>query len=1154
MSEKQGTEIQQFIDRWQKSGAAERANYQLFLTELCDIIGVQHPQPASESPHENSYVFEKRVPSPHGTTKFIDLYKRGHFVLEAKQGSKKATTDRPLFSEAELTRQKQRKIGTAIRGTKAWDTAMEKARQQAQNYARSLPNDEITDGRPPFIIVVDVGNTIALFSEFSRTGGNYIPFPDPNRYRLKLSDLHKAETRHTLRQVWQDPMSLDPSQRSAKVTRKIAARLAELAKSLEKDTDAETVAQFLMRCIFTMFAEDVGLLPERSFTQLLDDIQRDSNSFKPMLEHLWQTMNKGGFSVILRRQIPKFNGGLFADQTALALTQPQLELLIEAARADWRDVEPAIFGTLVERALNPVDRHKLGAHYTPRAYVERLVKPTIIEPLRAEWESVQAAALLYAEAGQIQDAFNEVDAFHQRLASIRILDPACGTGNFLYVTLEHLKRLEGEVLNTLHELGKGQMKLEMTSVTVSPEQFLGLEVNPRAAAIAELVLWIGYLQWHYRAHGTAPHNEPIIKDYHNIECRDAVLAWDAVEPLLDDDGQPVTRWDGRTTKPHPVTGQEVPDETARIPAYHYINPRPAEWPQADFVVGNPPFIGNKRMRFNLGDGYTETLRKTYKKLPATIDLVMYWWEKAANLAVQNKIQRFGFITTNSVTQPFNRIVLAPYLNDHKKPLSLMFAISDHPWVDSADGAAVRIAMTVAEAGSSEGILVDVISEKENDSDNIEIELIKIKGKILPDLRIGPDIHNTVQLQSNSCLSGQGVIVLGEGFMLNDEEYDELLKTEPSSLRFIKSYRNGSDLMRRSRGLRIIDLHGLSEGDLKGYPVVYQRIYNRVRPKRLEMKDKARREKWWLFGRSNQEIRNAIEGLDRYIATCRTAKHRVFLFLDGNILPDAKIVAIGLSDPYHLGVLSSKIHVTWAMASGAWLGVGNDSNYNHSICFGKFTFPDATDDHKTRIRDLAEQLDAHRKRQQAQHPTLTLTDLYNVLEKERAGEPLTAKDKTIHQQGLVSILKQLHDDLDDAVCAAYGWPPDLSDDDILQRLVDLNAERAAEEANGMIRWLRPDYQAPDRVRHQQTSLAGMEEPSAVKQTIVDKWDWPDSLKDRATAVRSILALFDEPVDVKTVAAGFEGKRTQKRLDAVGDILEMLAELGQIREENGQYSTN
>lgn len=1155
MAEITQPDIHAFIDRWHASGAAERANYQLFLTELCGLIGVAHPQPASEEPHKNAYVFEKRVPSAHGTTNFIDLYKRGCFVLEAKQGSEKAEGGPALFSEAALQRSKQRKTGTAVRGTKGWDTAMEKARQQAQSYARSLPAEEIVQGRPPFLVVVDVGNTIALYSEFSRTGGNYIPFPDPSTYRLKLEDLHDANVRQLLRQVWDDPMSLDPSRRSAKVTRTIAARLAELAKSLEGSSDPESVAHFLMRCLFTMFAEDVGLLPERSFTQLLHDILQDPSSFQPMLEHLWATMDTGGFSVILRRRIPHFNGGLFAEHTALPLSLAQIELLVEAAKADWRDVEPAIFGTLLERALDPVERHKLGAHYTPRAYVERLVTPTIIEPLRAEWASVQAAALLLADSGQPDKAIAEVEAFHRRLATLRILDPACGSGNFLYVTLEHLKRLEGEVLNTLQELGEGQIKLEMAGVTVSPQQFLGIEVNPRAAAIAELVLWIGYLQWHYRTQGDAPHAEPIIRDFHNIECRDAVLAWDRVEPLLDDEGRPVTRWDGRTTKTHPITGAAVPDETARIPAYRYINPRPAEWPDADFVVGNPPFIGVARMRDALGDGYTEALRRTYKTLPDSIDYVMYWWDVAAELTRQGKIQRFGLITTNSLRQTFNRRVLQSHL-DASNPLSLVFAIPDHPWVDSTDGAAVRISMTVAETGVRSGLLKKVVAERQSDRDDLDILFADRNGEIQADLSVGANVSGAKMLLSNQGISNRGFELGGAGFIVSQEEASNLgLGSTDTLNEFIRPYINGRDLAQISRNALVIDLHGLSQNEiLTRFPEVYQWLYERVKPQRDQNRDKRLKEYWWLHRRSRQDLRDMLSGLDRFITTIETSKHRFFVFLDKTILPDNKLINIAVDDAYYLGVLSSRIHVTWALAVGSTLE--DRPVYVKSTCFETFPFPDTSDDQKARIRALGEQLDAHRKRQQAQHPKLTLTDMYNVLEKVRSGEALSAKEKAIHEQGLISILKQIHDELDAAVSAAYGWPADLSDEDILQRLVDLNAERAAEEAAGHIRWLRPDYQAPSELQPRQVSLVDEDEDADATADApplpAEKQPWPAALKERATAIRAALSALAAPADVEQVAACFDGRRTQKRLDEVGEILEMLAELGQIGQEEGSYT--
>ena len=318
----------------------------------------------------------------------------------------------------------------------------------------------------------------------------------------------------------------------------------------------------------------------------------------------------------------------------------------------------------------PLERHALGAHYTPRAYVERLVLPTVIEPLREEWTAVHSAAFSLHEQGKDQEAIKLVSAFQVRLANIRVLDPACGSGNFLYVTLEHLKRLEGEVLDTLESLGQRQLLMEMEGVSVDPHQLLGLELNPRAAAIAETVLWIGYLQWHFRTRGDLRPPEPVIRDFRNIQCRDAVLAYDRVEWVTDESGRPVTRWDGRTCKPHPVTGEPVPDESAQVPLERYVNPRRAEWPEADFVVGNPPFIGNKRMRLALGDGYVEALRGAWPDVPGSADFVMYWWHRAAELTRIGRIGRFGFITTNSLKQSFNRQIIDGHLSADP-PLSLV---------------------------------------------------------------------------------------------------------------------------------------------------------------------------------------------------------------------------------------------------------------------------------------------------------------------------------------------------------------------------------------------------------------------------------------------------------------------------------------------------
>ena len=546
--------VEGFLRRWEASGAAERANYQLFLSELCDLIGVERPEPTRADDSENAYVFERAVTFQNGdgTTSpgRIDLYKRGFFILEAKQGS-----DRPGASEG-LTLPKRTRRGTAVRGTAGWDEAMLAARGQAELYARAMPAAE---PMPPFLVVVDVGHSIELFADFTRAGRTYVPFPDARSHRLKLRDLTSEAVRDRLRLLWNSPLELDPARISAAVTRDVAARLATLARSFERSGHApEVVAQFLMRCLFTFFAEDAGLLPAGGFTAMLESLKGKPSLFPEMARSLWETMKTGGFSPILRAPVLRFNGGLFESPDALPLTDEQLALMIEAGNRGWRDVEPAIFGTLLERALDPIERHKLGAHFTPRAYVERLVMPTIIEPLRAEWSNVLAAALTLDAEGKRSAARDQVREFLAKLCDTRVLDPACGTGNFLYVTLEHMKRLEGELIDALRGFGESQADFEGFGRTVDPHQLLGIEINPRAAAIADLVLWIGYLQWHFRTYPDKMPAEPVIHAYRNIECRDALLKYDGKEPMLDKSGQPVTRWDGVTTKKHPVTGELVP--------------------------------------------------------------------------------------------------------------------------------------------------------------------------------------------------------------------------------------------------------------------------------------------------------------------------------------------------------------------------------------------------------------------------------------------------------------------------------------------------------------------------------------------------------------------------------------------------------------------
>jgi hypothetical protein len=526
-----------FIARWRGVTASELSTSQSFVIQLCELLGVQPPHPTPEQ----SYMFERPITFTHGdgssSAGRIDCYLRGHFVWE----SKKLKAGIP--SQA-----------SGAAPTRAFDDALLRARTQAENYARALP---ATEGRPPFVVVVDVGHVIELYAEFTRSGATYTPFPDPRSHRIRLEQLADPAIRARLKALWTDPLSLDPSRASARVTREVAAELAELAKSLEAAGHTpHHVAGFLTRCLFSMFAEDVGLLPKSgpeglgSFVHLLRQHREQPATLAQMLKIFWAGMDAGGFNAAIAADVLRFNGKLFkgaaADGYVLPLTTAQIDGLLRAARANWTEVEPAIFGTLLERALDPTERHALGAHYTPRAYVERLVLPTVVEPLRADWANAQAAAIVLAREAdelegkkreaKLEEARAEIRRFHHQLCTTRVLDPACGSGNFLYVTLEHLKRLEGEVMNQLEALGQTQERLGLEGETVTLQQLRGIELNERAAALAELVLWIGWLQWHVRTRGLASVAEPVVHDYGNIEHRDAVLAYDRAELATDEVG------------------------------------------------------------------------------------------------------------------------------------------------------------------------------------------------------------------------------------------------------------------------------------------------------------------------------------------------------------------------------------------------------------------------------------------------------------------------------------------------------------------------------------------------------------------------------------------------------------------------------------------
>ncbi|NGN42559.1 class I SAM-dependent DNA methyltransferase [Mesorhizobium sp. CGMCC 1.15528] len=1122
-------DIEAFIARWTaREGGAERANYQMFLAELCDVIGVTRPDPAGTERDFNDYVFERAVRRRESdaiaATRRIDLYKKGCFILEAKQsrlpGGKKALPDQLLLPIEEQERLGRR--GAA----RNWDVLMQNARRQAEDYVFLL---DASHPAPPFIVTCDVGHAFEVFADFTGTGRAYSQFPDRKGFRIYLEDLRKPETRELLAKIWTDPASLDPAKESARVTREIAKRLAAVSRSLEASHAPEEVAHFLMRCIFCMFAEDVDLLPKGEFTRLLEDGLKSPRSLVPLLEELWSKMDepdkdKRYFSYFLTH-LKHFNGNLYRNARAFPLDREEVGELLAASKHKWTEVDPAIFGTLLEQALDKTERKRLGAHYTPRAYVQRLVEMTVMEPLRADWQAALKQAEAEKDTGNDKRAIRIVEAFHRQLRQTRVLDPACGTGNFLYVSLELMKRLEGEVLEMLARLGVPE-SLGLEDERVDPHQFLGLELNPRAAAIAELVVWIGYLQQHYKTNSGHP-GEPILKAFRNInfgrkDGYDAVLTWD---------GYPMPRVlmkDGACIETCP-------------------NARRPEWPAAEFIVGNPPFIGGKNLRSRLGDAYAEALRATHPGMNESADFVMYWWDRAAELlaAKETPLRRFGLVTTNSISQVFQRRVMERHLNA-KAPVSVVFAIPDHPWTKATkDSAAVRIAMTVCETGKQDGTLWEVTCEGGLDTDEPEIVYLKNSGYLNSNLTVGVDVSKATKLTANAGLASRGVVLHGAGFIVTRAEAELLgLGRREGLEEFIRPYRHGRDIAQTARNVMVIDLYPLQSDEVRRrFPEVYQHVLERVKPERDHNNMEFRRLNWWWFGATHEMYRSFTRDIERFITTPETAKHRIFSFLPASIRADNMLVNIGSDDAATLAILSSRIHTVWAPVVGGWLGYGNDPRYSKSRCFDPFPFPASSEVMMERLRKAGEELDATRKRVLEEHPDLTLTGLYNVLEKLKANAPLTEKEEDVKTRGLVLIIRELHETIDRLTAEAYGWPVDLPEGQILERLVALNAERAREEAAGHVRWLRPAYQIPrfDKGASAKTDELALEE----KVISIDMRlpAFPSDRDEQVLAVEAVLMKRGSVMSAAEIARGFKrgGARIEKRVE---QLLTSLARYGHV----------
>jgi hypothetical protein len=592
-------------------------------------------------------------------------------------------------------------------------------------------------------------------------------------------------------------------------------------------------------------------------------------------------------------------------------------------------------------------------------------------------------------------------------------------------------------------------------------------------------------------------------------------------------------------------------------AADHNNPQRPEWPSAEFIVGNPPFVGKgELMRLAFGQAYLDALWTANPSMNQSADFVMYWWDRAADIIVRKGtvLRRFGFVTTNSITQVFNRRVVERHLKA-RTPISIVMAIPDHPWTKATkDAAAVRIAMTVGEAGTRQGQLREILRELALDTDTPYIELSERQGTINSDLTVGVDVTSAVPLHANEGLASMGPALGGRGFVVTLAEAEHLGGNKNSQ--WLKLLTTGKDITENHRNRYVIDVREYDDEDTlrNELPKVYQHLRASVWPERQKNNDPKLRQFWWRFRRSNETYFNAVSGLVRFIASVETTKHRTFVFVSGNELLEHGVVGFGLDDAWLLGALSSRIHVAWTLANGDTLE--DRPRYNKDVCFDTFPFPATDELKKQRIRILADELDKQRKRAIALHPHLTLTDIYNVIEKVRAGmttDALDPGDKRIFDDGLVLVIRELHDKLDAAVADAYGWPADIGENEILAKLVTLNKERAQEEARGLIRWLRPEYQGPRfglPKEREELDLVGVAVGQVGEAAALPKASFPAEDVAQTAAVMAVLAAAGGPQDAVSIASRFrQGRRNLRKVEAV---LAALARMGFVATTDGGRS--
>lgn len=919
---------QEFVNKWRLvTEVSERSTYQQHFLDLCELVG--HGKPIQLDPKGEFFTFEAGAAKQSGGNGWADVWYKGHFAIEYKKPG----------------------------------VELEKAYAQILQYRESLQN-------PPLLITCNI-QSLVIHTNFTNSVKQI--------HVITLDDLLRDDGLLRLRNLFYNPEAFRPEKTAEEVTEEAAARFGRLAEQMRLTSSytPHEIAHYLIRLLFCLFAEDINLLPKGLFTRMVATGVRKPDVFNRQVRELFECMAQG--KEFGAEEILYFNGGLFDAGDALTLTGDGIAILHEIAQLDWSAIEPSIFGTLFTRSLDPAKRSQLGAQYTSKEDILLIVEPVLMAPLRKEWAEVQsqARALAGRRAGagskaQQSKLQNELQAlvmgFVQKVRALRVLDPACGSGNFLYVCLRLLLDLEKEISTFCGELG-----IQPFFPEVSPLQLYGIEINDYAHELAQATVWIGYLQWlHENGYGFP--SEPILKELGNIRLMDAILAFDA-------EGKPVE----------------------------------PEWPEADVIVGNPPFVGGGRIRGQLGSDYTDSLFQLYgDRLPNFSDLVCYWFEKARSMIELGKVLRAGLLATQGIRGGANRTVL----DRIKKTGDIFWAQSDRNWV--LDGAAVHVSMI----GFSRILSTEITLDDQ--------QVTKINSDLTSDV----DTTAAGRLVENI-----GICFMGPSpkapFDIDESVAKTLLQESnlggsPNS-DVVRPVASAIDLVGRMRNKWTIDFGLMTLEQAERYTAPLEYVRRVVLPVRESRRDDYRG-MWWQYARPRPEMREAIAHLRRFISTAGVAKHRIFVWKGSSVLCNQGTLIFARSDDYIFGILHSRLHECWSRRLGTQLRDAESGfRYTPTTCFETFPFPwppgkePAGDARVERIAEAARRLVALRD------------DWLNspgLPDKELAKRTLT----NLYNQR-PAWLAEAHAELDAAVAEAYGWPVNLSDEEILERLLAENLRRA-----------------------------------------------------------------------------------------------------------------